>query len=177
MRTRIGYVHGKLRCRARFHTNDWSQCNSNIPLFKEAIVLRDQAARLLGYPDHATFRIEEKMAKTPEMVNHFLDDLRVQLAIGGAKEIAHLLDIKQEDLTSRGLEVDGNFYLWDTRFYNRIMIEKEFSLYKQEFANYFPLESTIEGMLNIFEALLGLVFIELVSEERINLSGMLFTPL
>jgi metallopeptidase MepB len=150
------------------------QCNQNVPLFKEAIILRDEAARLLGYPDHASFRIEDKMAKTPKTVNDFLDDLRVQLAPGGVKETEHLMEIKKEDLTSRGLESvnDGNYYLWDARFYNRLMVEKEFFIDEQQIAEYFPLQSTIEGMLTIFEELFGFAFVEIDAAERTKLSGM-----
>jgi metallopeptidase MepB len=113
------------------------------------------------------------MAKTPKTVNDFLGDLRVQLAPGGVKEIEHLKEIKKEDLKSRGMEAayDGNYYLWDSRFYNRMMVEKEFSIDEQEIAEYFPLQSTIEGMLNIFEELFGFVFVEIGSEEREKLSG------
>ncbi|KAE9363181.1 putative Saccharolysin [Stipitochalara longipes BDJ] len=149
-----------------------NKCNANVPLFKEAVVLRDEAARLLGYPDHASFRIEDKMAKTPKTVNDFLGDLRIQLAPGGKKEVEHLLELKKEDLKSRGLEHedDGNYYLWDSRFYNRMMVEKEFSIDEQEIAEYFPLQSTIQGMLHIFEELFGFVFIEIDGEDRTKLS-------
>ena len=51
----------------------------NLPIFKEIVVLRDEAARLLGYPNHAAFRIEEKMAGTPETVKVFMEDLRVRI--------------------------------------------------------------------------------------------------
>lgn len=135
--------------------------------------MRDEAARLVGYPDHATFRIEDKMAKTPATVNEFLDDLRVQLTPGGAKEVEHLMEIKNADMKSRGLETsnDGNYYLWDTRFYNRMMVEKEFSIDESKIAEYFPLQHTVEGMLNIFEALFGMVFVEVAGEERTKLAG------
>jgi metallopeptidase MepB len=115
------------------------------------------------------------MAKTPKTVNDFLGDLRVQLAPGGKKEVEHLMEIKKEDLKSRGLEStdDGNYYLWDSRFYNRMMVEKEFSIDEQKIAEYFPLQSTIEGMLGIFEELFGFVFVEIDGEERAKLSGML----
>src|ERR1700710_539547 len=151
---------------------DILQCNQNAPLFTEAIVLRDEAARLLGYPNWASFRIEDKMAKTPATVNEFLGDLRTQLAPGGVKETDHLKEIKAADLKTRGLEAtnDGNYYLWDSRFYGRMMIEKEFSIDEQKIAEYFPLQSTVEGMLNIFEQLFGFVFVEINSEDRSKLS-------
>lgn len=150
-----------------------NKCNANVPLFREAIILRDEAARLLGYPDHASFRIEDKMAKTPKTVFDFLNDLREQLAPGGAREVEHLLEIKKEDLESRGLEtlVDGNYYLWDSRFYNRMMEEKEFAIDEQKISEYFPLQSTVEGMLHIFEELFGFVFVEVTGEDRAKLSS------
>lgn len=123
---------------------------------------------MLGYPDHASYRIEEKMAKTPKTVLDFLGDLRTRLAPGGVKEVAHLKEIKQKDLKSRGLEkeYDGNYYLWDNRFYDRMMIEDEYSIDEQKIAEYFPLQSTVDGMLHIFEELFGLVFVELTGKDR-----------
>ena len=113
------------------------------------------------------------MAKTPKTVNDFLGDLRVQLAPGGARETEHLKELKDVDLTSRGLEAanDGNYYLWDNRFYDRMMVEKEYSIDEQKIAEYFPLQSTIEGMLTIFEELFGFVFVEVDPAERAKLSG------
>jgi metallopeptidase MepB len=82
------------------------------------------------------------------------------------------MEIKNADLKSRGLEAknDGNYYLWDSRFYNRLMVENEFSLDEQEITDYFPLQSTIEGMLNIFEELFGFVFVEITGEQRTKIS-------
>jgi metallopeptidase MepB len=127
---------------------------------------------MLGYPDHASFRIEDKMAKTPKTVTDFLGDLRTQLTPGGAKETDHLKEIKKEDLKSRGLEkdYDGNYYLWDHRFYDRLMVENEYSIDEQKIAEYFPLQSTIEGMLKIFEELFGLVFVQIDGAERDKIS-------
>lgn len=135
--------------------------------------MRDEAARLLGYPNHAAFRIEDKMAKTPKTVTDFLFDLRTQLTPGGAKEVDHLKKLKRDDLKARGLEStnDGEYYLWDHRFYDRMVREKEYSIDENEVANYFPLSSTVAGMLNIFERLFGLVFVELDLDARAKLAG------
>ncbi|KAJ5953522.1 hypothetical protein N7454_000418 [Penicillium verhagenii] len=143
-----------------------NKCNQNVPLFREAIILRDEAARLLGYPNHAAFRIEDKMAKTPETVDTFLGDLRSRLTAGGKQEIQTLLNLKKElDPNS-----DGRYYLWDHRFYDRLMLERDFSLDHQLIAEYFPLQTTIQGMLKIFEELFGLEFVEIVGEDRAALA-------
>jgi len=141
-----------------------------VPLFREAVILRDEAARLLGYPDHATLKIEDKMAKTPQTVNDFLGGLRSKLKDGGQKEIAHLLELKKADTDARGVENDGNYYLWDHRFYDRMMIEKEYSIDETEIAEYFPLASTVAGMLKIFEEIMGFVFVELTPDDRKRIS-------
>ncbi|OJJ02041.1 hypothetical protein ASPVEDRAFT_41555 [Aspergillus versicolor CBS 583.65] len=143
-----------------------NKCNQNVPLFREAIVLRDEAARLLGYPSHAAFRIEDKMAKTPKTVDDFLSDLRARLTDGGRKEIAQLQELKKSDVASRGEKFDGGYYLWDHRFYDRLMVEKDYSLDHQLIAEYFPLQNTIDGMLKIFEQLFGLVFVEITGKDR-----------
>lgn len=152
--------------RKRVMISNENKCNQNIPLFREAIVLRDEAARLLGYPNHAAFRVEDKMAKTPQTVDSFLGDLRSRLAAGGEKEIKSLLELKKTDLESRGEQFDGRYYLWDHRFYDRLMLEKEYSLDHQLIAEYFPLQHTIQGMLKIFEELFGLQFVEITGEDR-----------
>lgn len=149
-----------------------NKCNQNVPLFREAIILRDEAARLLGYPNHATFRIEDKMARTPETVDKFLGDLRSRLKDGGAKEIAKLKELKAKDLKSRtpSEASDGHYFLWDHRFYDRMMLEQDYQLDHQQIAEFFPLQTTIRGMLKIFEELFGLEFVEIEGEERSKLS-------
>ncbi|PGH09235.1 hypothetical protein AJ80_07712 [Polytolypa hystricis UAMH7299] len=149
-----------------------NKCNQNVPLFKEAVLLRDEAARLLGYPNHATFRLEDKMAKTPKTVNDFLGDLRSRLKDGGLSERKALKAIKDEYLKSHNASYvpDEHYFLWDHRFFDRVMLEKDYSLDHQLIAEYFPLQTTIAGMLQIFEELFGLVFVEITGEERDKIS-------
>jgi len=110
------------------------------------------------------------MAKTPETVFNFLEDLKSRLAEGGKKEIKHLLELKKKDHEARNLPFDGQYYLWDHRFYDRLMVEQEYSIDENAIADYFPLKTTIRGMLQIFEELLGLVFVELGPEDRKRIS-------
>ena len=145
-----------------------NKCNDNVPLFKEAIVLRDEAARILGYPNHAAFRIEDKMAKTTKTVDDFLGDLRTRLGPGGVEELKKLKELKATDYKNRGLDAksDGNYYLWDNSFYNNLMLEQEYQLNQKQISEYFPLETTIRGMLQIFEEIFGLVFVEVKGKDR-----------
>lgn len=148
---------------------------ANIGIFKEAIVLRDEAARLLGYPNHAAYRLENKMAKTPTNVREFLDDLHQRLKKGGAAELEKLKALKANYLKENGREseIDGHFYLWDNSFYDQIMINRDYSVDHEKIAEYFSLDRTIKGMLGIFEHLLGLRFFQLKTpEDRAAAQGL-----
>lgn len=156
--------------RKKVFIDNENKCNDNIPLFRKTILLRDEAARLLSYPNHATLRVEDKMAKTPKWVDEFLGDLKSRLASGGAKELEKLKALKASDLGNRGEKDDDRYYLWDNRFYDTMMLERDYSLDQQKIAEYFPLTSTIRGMLQIFEELFGLAFVEITGEERSKIS-------
>lgn len=163
----LKYAHNAATRKSVFVSNE-NKCNQNVPLFREAILLRDEAARIIGYKNHAEFRIEDKMAKTPKTVDDFLSDLRTRLAPGGKKEVDKLLELKRQDVKDRNLNdgTDSHYFLWDHRYYDRLMLEKDYSLDQQQIAEYFPLSTTIEGMLKIFEELFGLVFIDIVGKDR-----------
>jgi metallopeptidase MepB len=153
--------------RMKVFVENENKCPDNVALFREAILLRDEAARLLGYDNHAQFRIEDKMAKTTETVDDFLGDLRKRLAPGGKKEVEKLMELKKSDAKDNGLtgELAEKYFLWDNRYYDRLMLEKDYQLDHQVIAEYFPLQTTIQGMLKIFEELFGLAFVEIVGEE------------
>jgi len=147
-----------------------NKCNSNIPYFKETIELRDEAARLLGYKNHAAYRLEDKLAKTPEFVDDFQEDLKTRLKAGGEKEIGTLKALKDKDLKSRNEQSDGKYYIWDHRFYNQMMLEQDYQLDSEKVKEYFPLSVTLSRMFEIFEELMGLRFVELIGADRDALS-------
>ncbi|THC87473.1 hypothetical protein EYZ11_013081 [Aspergillus tanneri] len=156
--------------RRRIYIANENKCGQNVSLFKEAILLRDEAARLLGYPSHAALRIEDKMAKCPETVNSFLSDLQARLRENGKREVEKLKQLKEADLESRGESFDGRYFLWDHQYYHRMMLEKLYSVNQRKIAEYFPLQSTITGMLRICETLFGLFFSEFTRDERTKLA-------
>jgi metallopeptidase MepB len=156
--------------RHRYTVAEANKANINVPLFQEIIELRDEAARLLGYNNHASVKIESKMAKNPEKVNEFLGDLRTRLVAGGEKEVKQVLEYKKRDYEERGLSFDGNLYMWDVQYYSRIMKEKEYSVDEVKISQYFPVDSTFAGMLKIFEEIFGFRFVEIKGEDRAKLS-------
>lgn len=101
--------------RKRIYAADDNKCNQNVALFKKVMVLHDGAARLLGNPNHAAFRLEDKMAKTPGTVHPFLGDLWSRLTAGSAREDKGSKNLKAADLASRAEVFDGKFISKDNR--------------------------------------------------------------
>lgn len=105
------------------------------------------------------------MAKTPETVMNFLEDLRARVLPLRSREIEELLDFKKADLEARELPFDGKLYAWDLSFYFRVLMERKYSLDQLEISQYFPLQFAAWAMLRLFGELFGLVFVEIQDEE------------
>ncbi|KAJ6783738.1 hypothetical protein PWT90_08627 [Aphanocladium album] len=118
--------------------------NANKALFQEIIRLRDETARMIGYPNHAALKIANKMAKTPEAVAAFLDDLIARTKDGAEQDVARMLEYKKKFCEEHSLDFDGKFYFWDRLFYSRMRKNVEFGVDDHEIAQYFPVEGTIE---------------------------------
>ncbi|THX39606.1 metallopeptidase MepB, partial [Aureobasidium pullulans] len=152
--------------RRTYYTASETKCPANIPTFKEIMILRQKAAELLGYANHAAFRIEDKMAKTPETVMNFLDDLHSRLSAGAKRDVDGLKELKRQDLAKRGEDKDDKFWLWDYAYYQRMMLETQFSVDKKAITEFFPLETTVSGVMDIFSHLFGLRFDEITIQDR-----------
>lgn len=131
--------------------------------------MRDESGRLLGYKNHADSRLSVKMAKNSETVWAFLNDLRTRIAAGIEKEIEVLAKLKKEDCEARGIPYT-DFYAWDTQYYSRILLEKEYSIDETAISEYFPILPTFNGILGVYEELFGMKFIKLEEEDRARLS-------
>ncbi|KAE9978222.1 hypothetical protein EG327_007471 [Venturia inaequalis] len=147
--------------RRQLLTANENKCVQNLPILKEVLMLRDEAARLLGHPNHATSRLGDMMAGSPDVVNHFLEDLRERLTPAGTKELEDLKLLKKLDGHSQA--DDGSYFLWDHPYYARRMLESDYSVDHQMISQYFPLQNVIHGLLNTFQTLFGLLFEEIVT--------------
>ncbi|KAI8315207.1 Saccharolysin [Colletotrichum sp. SAR11_240] len=133
-----------------------NRCPENVAIFKEVVQLRHEAALLLGYPNHATLSVEDKMAETPDRVNSFLSSLRSKLTEAANKDVETLLRLKKADVEARGEDFDGHYFTWDNPYYDNMLLQQDYAVDQAKISEYFPLQSTVNGMLGIFEQLLAL---------------------
>jgi peptidyl-dipeptidase Dcp len=116
--------------------------------------LRYERAQLLGYESHAHFVLEERMAKTPETVKAFLNDLLVKAKPAAQKEF--------KELEAFAKELDGIDRLekWDGSYYAEKLKQKLFSLDDELLKPYFQLENVLNGVFEVAQRLYGLHFQE-----------------
>lgn len=152
--------------RRRVYTGFDNRNINNDELLVEAVKIRAEIAPLLGYKSHSQFVLEERMAKSPENVIKFLDDLKERLAPKAKEDIAVLLKLKEQDYANRGLDFDGKFYAWDTRYYSNILLETEYKVDGQEISKYFSVQNTVNGILSIYEQTLRLKFFKVPENEK-----------
>ncbi|MDA8592250.1 M3 family metallopeptidase, partial [Flavobacteriaceae bacterium] len=114
--------------------------------------LRQQRAALLGYKTHAHYVLEERMAKTPEKVIHFLNDLLEKATPFAKKEF--------ETLSAFAYKNDGieELQKWDGTYYSELLKKKLFDIDDAQLKPYFKLENVIEGAFLIAKKLFGLKF-------------------
>ncbi|MGB6084876.1 M3 family metallopeptidase [Moheibacter sp.] len=114
--------------------------------------LRLERANLLGYNTHADFVLEERMAKTPETVKDFLDDLLKKSKSFGLKDVQLLQDYAQS--------IDGISQLerWDHAYYAEKVKQEKFSLSEDELKPYFQLDKVVGGAFQVAEKLFGIQF-------------------
>ncbi len=143
--------------RAYFMRGNNNNENDNKDIIKKVIPLRLERAKLLGYPTHSHFVLENNMAKNPETVNEFLAKLW-EPALARAKTEAY-------DMQSMIEAEGGDFRLesWDWWYYAEKVRKEKFDLDEEMLKPYFELENVRQGIFTLTENLWGLQYEKLVN--------------
>lgn len=121
--------------------------------------LRHKRANLLGYPTHAHFVLEERMAKTPEKVLDFMNELLAKAKPAAEKEFAEL------EAFAKGLDGIEGVAPWDGAYYTEKLKQKRFALDDETLKPYFALNAVVKGVFKVAEKLFGLTFREVFHLE------------
>ena len=124
----------------------------NTENIKKLVNLRRERANLLGYPDHASYKLEESMAGNPQEVYELLNKLW-EPALEKAK-------VEAADLQKR-IEADGHDFKlkpYDWRYYTEKIRQERYDLDESEIKPYFSLENVKKGIFTLCDNLYGLQF-------------------
>ncbi|NOJ48647.1 M3 family metallopeptidase [Bradyrhizobium archetypum] len=133
---------------------DNGNANDNNAIIVEILALREEAARIMGFPTYAAYRLEDSMAKTPEAVRGLLE--RVWKP---ARERA-LAD--RDALQALIAEEGGNFALapWDWRYYAEKLRQRKADFDDAAIKPYLVLDHMIEAAFDCATRLFGITFSE-----------------
>jgi thimet oligopeptidase len=123
-------------------------CERNTAILNELASLRHERAQLLGYDTHQDFATEVSMAKNGKTVQTFLSEMSSSLQAAVASEVAELKKLKG----------GGEIVESDRQFYCSKIEKIKYQVDQEALKAYFPLETVTEGLLDIYEGLLGLKF-------------------
>ena len=126
---------------------------SNRENCKRIAELRNQRAQLLGFPTHAHFVLEKRMAKKPETVFNFIDELKTPSLSAAQKELKELSAYAKDHHN-----IDFEIQPWDFSFYSEKFKKHLFDISDQELRPYFPIDAVKKGIFIHGEKLYGLTF-------------------
>src|SRR6201991_1666450 len=133
---------------------DNGNANDNNATIVEILALREESARILGFPTYAAYRLEDSMAKTPEAVRSLLERVwkpARQRALADRDALQGLI-----------AEEGGNFALapWDWRYYAEKLRQAKANFDDAAIKPYFVLDHMIEAAFDCASRLFGITFAE-----------------
>lgn len=119
----------------------------NTDLIREILALRQEEAKLLGYPNFGELSIVPKMAESAGQVVKFLRDLATKAKPYGERDLADLRAFAQAQL---GL-LDPQ--PWDWSYIGEKLKEARYAFSEQEVKQYFTAPKVMAGLFKIVETL------------------------
>ncbi|MDB5455297.1 MAG: peptidase [Caulobacter sp.] len=126
--------------RAFVNRGDNGDAHDNNAIISQILKLRVERAKLLGYPTHAHWRLENAMAKTPDRAMALMEAVWTPAIAQVATDVAAMQAIIDAE--------KGGFPLqpWDYRYYAEKVRKAKYDLDMNEVKPYMQLEKLREGM-------------------------------
>ena len=131
---------------------DNGDAHDNKAIITEILKLRAERAKLLGYPTHAHWRLENTMAKTPERADALMEAVWKPAVARVREEVADMQAVADKE--HAGIRIAP----WDYRFYAEKVRKAKYAIDDAEVKPYLQLEKLREGMFWVAGELFGLRF-------------------
>ena len=128
----------------------------NSEIIKHIAELRIKVANILGYKNFAEYQTERRMAKSPAVVEEFLNNL-LEPALPKARQ-------EVEELNAYAKEKGFNEEIlmpWDFSFYSEKLRTEKYDLNDEMLKPYFQLDHCIDAIFDLANRLYGITFSEL----------------
>ncbi len=128
----------------------------NVAVLEQAIDVRYQLARLLGFDSWAAYQLADRMAQTPARVFSFERLLDAKLMPQAKRDLAALAALKAKETGDPNARIEP----WDVTYYNNQLVKTAYSVDNEEIRQYFPVEVVIDRIMNLYHKLLGVTFVK-----------------
>jgi len=133
---------------------------NNEAIIDKILPLRQELAKLLGYPSFSEYQLEERMLNSSQKVREFHQELYHKTYPYWQKEIAELKDFSKNELGLKNLEP------WDISYAVEKLKLSKFNFDAEELRPYFSLDSAQNGLFSIANKLFNINIIEEESKEK-----------
>ena len=124
----------------------------NNDIIKQILTLRDERVALLGYDDYATWRLEDRMAKSPENAMGLMMKVWPAAIARVEEEVADMQAIADKE------GADITIKPWDYRYYAEKVRQAKYDLDSNEVKQYLQLDKLREAMFYVAGRLFNFTF-------------------
>ncbi|HVG36014.1 MAG TPA: M3 family metallopeptidase [Pyrinomonadaceae bacterium] len=136
---------------------DNADAHDNNAIITDILQLRAERAKLLGYPTHAHWRLENAMAKTPERAVELMEAVWKPAVARVHEEVTDMQALAKKEGANIKIEP------WDYRYYAEKVRKARYDLDQNEVKQYLQLEKLREGMFWVAGELFGFNFTPLTN--------------
>jgi len=128
--------------------------NKNLDVLTNIIRKRGELVNVLGYKTYAEYRTEDRMAKNPQNVWNFENDLIKKLRPKGQMDVEEMLMIKSKRIGHRAKVIEP----WEASYYENRILKENFNLDPEEVRQYFEINLVTEGLFTVYQQLFNITF-------------------
>lgn len=126
--------------RAFVSRGDNGGANDTNDIIRQIVKLRADRAKLLGFKNHAEWRMQDTMAKTPERAMELMNRVW-PAAVARVKE-----EVADQQAMASKLGQNITIEPWDYRYYQEKVRKDRYDLSQDEIKPYFELDNMVEAM-------------------------------
>ncbi len=138
--------------RTFYARGDNGDAHDNNAIIAEILALRDERVGLLGYENYAAWRLENRMARTPERALELLQAVWPAALARVKQEVADMQAIADAEGAAITIEP------WDYRYYAEKVRQAKYDLDSDEVKQYLQLDKLRDAMFFVAGELFGFAF-------------------
>jgi peptidyl-dipeptidase Dcp len=138
--------------RTYYNRGDNGDERDNNAIIREILELRDERVGLLGYDTYASWRLENRMAKTPERAFELMEAVWPAAVARVHEEVADMQAVADAD--GAGITIEP----WDYRYYAEKVRQRKYDLDSDQVKQYLQLANLRDAMFYVAGELFGFEF-------------------